>query len=1180
MSIAMSAGMRNYLDKMNQRVNEEYKIAKIARKKGFDPQTDIEMPLARNMAERVEGLISMVSPEIIGSGVSKRLAALEEKFGKLDWRVALTIALEIAQEKFYKFETPLKGMETGIRVGLAYLTLGVVSSPIEGFVELKLKKRMDGKEYFCLMYSGPIRSAGGTGAAVSVIVADYVRKKMGYGSYDATEDEIKRMCTEIYDYHEGVTNLQYLPKEEEIAFMVRHLPVQIDGDPSETMEVSNYKDLPRIETNRVRNGPCLVIGECLAQKAPKLLKQLNSWGADFGLTDWEFLKEFVHLQQSLKAKGKTKQESKGIQPVYTYIEDLVAGRPVLAHPLAVGGFRLRYGRTRVNGFSAASIHPATMCILDGFIATGTQLKVERPGKAATITVCDSVEGPIVKLANGSVVRLDSEESARKLNNEVVEILFMGDILFNYGDFFTRAHVLVPAGYCEEWWVQEVEKAIVTLFGSLDTIKASEISGVDEETLRAVLKNPWSEICGRDAVQVSRKLNVPLHPAYTYYWKTISREQFFMLLQWLEKMKIVREEEITKIVVPYEEPAKRVLELIGVPHIAVGREYVVIGKDDAYALLGVLNVESGSQIAAIASILREKTPGDVLDLLNTVSSVALRDKAGTFIGARMGRPEKAKMRELTGSPHVLFPVGDEGGRMRCFQSAMEAHKITAEFPLYECRKCKKETIFGICESCGEKTEKRYFCNLCGLIEEGECKKHGKAASFRKKDIDINNYFGLAVKKLNLNAYPDLIKGVRGTSNKDHTPENLMKGILRAKHEVYVNKDGTVRYDMTQLPITHFRPCEIGTSVEKLKSLGYEKDVYGAELLDAGQVVEIKPQDIILPSCRESFDDGADKVLFNVACFVDDMLGRMYGVEPHYNLRSGEDLAGQIVVALAPHISAGIAGRIIGFSKTQGLFAHPMFHAACRRDCDGDELSVALLLDVLLNFSRSFIPNNRGATQDAPLVLTSDLNPSEVDDMVFDVDVAWKYPLEFYEACLEMKDPWAVDIERLRGRLNTERQYEGMGFTHNTTDLNKGFTCSAYKTLPSMEEKLKGQTRLAEKIRAVDERDVARLVIEKHFLKDIKGNLRKFSTQQFRCGKCNEKFRRPPLAGKCLKCGGKLLFTVSEGSIVKYLEPAISLAEKYQVPAYVLQNLELTKRRVEGVFGKDKEVQQGLGRWFTA
>ena len=200
------------------------------------------------------------------------------------------------------------------------------------------------------------------------------------------------------------------------------------------------------------------------------------------------------------------------------------------------------------------------------------------------------------------------------------------------------------------------------------------------------------------------------------------------------------------------------------------------------------------------------------------------------------------------------------------------------------------------------------------------------------------------------------------------------------------------------------------------------------------------------------------------------------------------------------------------------------------------------------------------------------------MVFDIDVVWKYPLEFYVECLEYKAPWDVVIDQIGARLGTEKQYEGMGFTHDTDNMNSTIRCSAYKTLPSMEDKLKGQMDIAEKTRAVDTSDVARLVIEKHFLKDTKGNLRKFSMQQFRCVMCNEKYRRPPLIGKCTKCGGKIIFTISQGSVIKYLQPAISLAEKYDLPPYLQQTLTLLQRRVDGVFGREKEKQEALGKWF--
>ena len=78
---------------------------------------------------------------------------------------------------------------------------------------------------------------------------------------------------------------------------------------------------------------------------------------------------------------------------------------------------------------------------------------------------------------------------------------------------------------------------------------------------------------------------------------------------------------------------------------------------------------------------------------------------------MGRPEKAKLRKLTGSPNVLFPVGKEGGRLRSVSEAVKVGSVKSEFPFYYCRKCKREGIYNKCEICGEKTIKKYFCPIC-------------------------------------------------------------------------------------------------------------------------------------------------------------------------------------------------------------------------------------------------------------------------------------------------------------------------------------------------------------------------------------------------------------------------------------------------------------------------------------
>jgi DNA polymerase II large subunit len=86
------------------------------------------------------------------------------------------------------------------------------------------------------------------------------------------------------------------------------------------------------------------------------------------------------------------------------------------------------------------------------------------------------------------------------------------------------------------------------------------------------------------------------------------------------------------------------------------------------------------------------------------------------------------------------------------------------------------------------------------------------------------------------------------------------------------------------------------------------------------------------------------------------------------------------------------------------------------------------------------------------------------------------------------------------------------------------------------------------------------------------------QDFRCVACNEIVRRPPLKGVCPKCRGKLIFTIHEGGIRKYLEPTLKLAEKYSLSTYLRQHIELTQRQIDSVFGKDPEKQEKLEQWF--
>jgi DNA polymerase II large subunit len=561
-------------------------------------------------------------------------------------------------------------------------------------------------------------------------------------------------------------------------------------------------------------------------------------------------------------------------------------------------------------------------------------------------------------------------------------------------------------------------------------------------------------------------------------------------------------------------------------------------------------------------LRNLEGTDSLAAVSGAAGFEIRAKAMTRIGTRMARPEKAREREMSPKVHSLFPVGRDGQYGRDIDSAIKASK--AKTPSLS---SNVEPTLNIevgkrtCPKCGAQTH-RTWCRNCEVHTTASAvKKAYNSNGPSMLSINLAEEYSNALLHLNERP-PSELRCVEGLISRSKTPEMLEKGILRSKNDVSVFKDGTIRYDMTDVPLTHFKPREIGLSIEKANELGYSHDWNGEPLVSEEQICELKVQDII-----PSKDCGT--FLVRVAKFLDDELEEFYGLERYYNVENRGDLIGHLTFGLAPHTSGCILCRIIGYSDIRGCYGHPFFHAAKRRNCDGDEDCIILALDGLLNFSRLYLPDRRGGLMDAPLVLTTRLDPNEIDKEAHNIDCLRNYPLEFYKAAMDMRDPKEIEktMDLIGGRIGTERQYEGLGFTHDTFDISEGPKNSAYTTLESMTDKMDAQLYLGKKIRAVDERDVATKVINKHFLPDMAGNLRSFSTQTVRCTKCGDKYRRIPLSGVC-KCGNQLTLTVHEASVKKYLEVSKEISEKYHLDEYTKERIMILEMSMNSVFNSDK------------
>ncbi|NJE46142.1 DNA-directed DNA polymerase II large subunit [Thermococcus sp. GR7] len=1664
-----SEEMKAYFESLQREIDRAYEIARKARAQGKDPSTDVEVPQATDMAGRVE---SLVGPP----GVAERIRALVKEYGKE--LAALKVVDEIIDGKFGDLGSKEKYAEQAVRTALAILTEGIVSAPLEGIADVKIKRNewADGSEYLALYYAGPIRSSGGTAQALSVLVGDYVRKKLGLDRFKPSEKHIERMVEEIDLYHRAVTRLQYHPEADEVRLAMKNIPIEITGEETDKVEVS-HRDVPGVETNHLRGGAILVLAEGVLQKAKKLVKYIDK----MGIEGWDWIKEFVDAKEKGKAEVKEeKVESAGeeaptekveekiekgfyyelyekfranIAPNKKYTKEIIGGRPLFAEPSTNGGFRLRYGRSRVSGFATWSVNPATMLILDEFIAIGTQMKTERPGKGCIVTPATTVEGPIVKLKDGSVIRVDDYQTALKIRDKIEEILYVGDALVNFGDFVENNQTLLPANYAEEWWIQEFAKAIADIYevelkpfedNPREAVEeAAEYVELDPDFLERLLKDPLRVRPSiEEAIHISKVLDIPFHPYYTLYWNTLKPEEVEDLqkallgaqIEWGEHMK---NKFARKVVLDNDSKIKRYLELLGLPHRLERTEdrkkVIVIEYPWSAALL--------TPLGNLEWEFKAKPFHTVIDIINKGNRIKLRDRGISWIGARMGRPEKAKERKMKPPVQVLFPIGLAGGSSRDIKKAAEEGKTTeVEIAFFKCPKCGHVGPEHICPSCGTRKELLWHCPKCSTdYLEGEadnfdfrCPKCGiELKPYARRRIKPSELLRAAMENVKVYGI-DKLKGVQGMTSGYKMAEPLEKGLLRAKNDVYVFKDGTIRFDATDAPITHFKPREIGVSVEKLRELGYTHDFEGKPLERDDQIVELKVQDVIL-----SYEAG--RYLLKVARFIDDLLEKFYGLPRFYNAEKMEDLIGHLVIGLAPHTSAGIIGRIIGFSDVLVGYAHPYYHAAKRRNCfpgdtrilvqidgmpmritlrelyelfedehyenmvyvrkrpkvdvkvysfdpesgkvvltdiedvikvpstdhlirfelelgrefettvdhpvlvyeggrfvekrafevkggdrilvpriefdevevenldlleafsdenfgplwdsimvrglsrwlssigagvksdylrrdsvplselfkvlkekglkltdvpdcrlafkrdrvairrfvpveplmrvlgyylaegyarksdsvyqisfsiadeevhddlkmalreafgdgfgiyergekvtvgsrilyllftevlkagtsahtkrvppivytlprdavaemlrayfegdgsalrtaprvvaysvnkslledietlllskfgirgyytvdknanrgnargrlyhvwrgreppvstvyalniagehyhrffreigfiserkndvyslhetkvsnqdrysneygwvvkvkrieylkpkddfvfslnakdyhnvlvnenivthqcDGDEDAVMLLLDALLNFSKYYLPEKRGGKMDAPLVVTTRLDPREVDSEVHNMDVVRYYPLEFYVATYGMKSPKEIKfIERVEDRLGKPEMYEGIKFTHDTDDIGLGPKMSLYKQLGDMEEKVARQLALAERIRAVDEHHVAETIINSHLVPDLRGNLRSFTRQEFRCVKCNTKYRRPPLTGKCPKCGGKIVLTVSKGAIEKYLPTAKMLVTRYNVLDYTRQRICMTEKDIKSLF----------------
>ncbi|MEM3227518.1 MAG: hypothetical protein QXK65_01030, partial [Candidatus Micrarchaeaceae archaeon] len=752
-----------YSLELQRKFEAEFRVASAARAKNYDPKPFVEIKPAPDLASRVEGIIGI-------SGLADLIKS--RSAGKTRQELAFEITGEICRRDYFN-EDIEKKLTLAVRVGLSILTEGVLVAPTEGVQGVKLHKSAEGADYVAVVYAGPIRGAGGTSAALSVVIADYARRMLGIGAYKASQTEVARYIEEVLIYH-AIAHLQYLPPEKDMQIALENCPVCIDGVPTEDVEVSVHRNIKRLDsagkeevlTNRVRGGVALVLCEGIMQKAKSVLKYSKSAGLD-----WGWLNSVIKVDKTTSQADFEKDKA-------VFLQEIVAGRPILAYPGHYGSFRLRYGRSRLTGIAAKGFSPASMLLLDDFIAPGTQLKVEKPGKGCIAMPVDSIEGPFVKLITGEAKRINSAEEARAVKASVAKILSVGDMLVTYGDFKKTNTLLQPTSYVEEYWFEQ--------------LKAAGYNG----------PMPYPDF--NEAFNLSRKYAVPMHPRYIYEYQDVLPQDILALAAVLSKAEVIADESaeplaIKELVLKGVSPEVReTIERLCIPHFDNGTDISIKGGDSmSLALsLGFYTEDTGtgtirySNKSNISEIAAEST----LELVNSVSKFKVMQRS-TRIGARIGRPEKAKERLMKPAPNILFPIGEYGGKERniykAYSNGMRAFGgkgIDVELARYRCsvggeslysKYCVKHkaaaVVEKVCKSCGRRgSSSESRCSVCG----------GELTGAEIKNIPLSEAMDSALARLGMHSPPTNIKGVKGLFGKNKEAEPLEKGILRSLHNVYI------------------------------------------------------------------------------------------------------------------------------------------------------------------------------------------------------------------------------------------------------------------------------------------------------------------------------------------------------------------------------------------------------------
>lgn len=1065
-----------YIQQIKKNLIVQLEIAASARNKRLDPTDKIESILSYNPKSKISAILDIPGLEDF----------LPENLTKVENLVIFSanIASQIVNERFIK--KPREDLILlALHSALVILSQGLISVPQESIPKVSVSPKSN---HLTIYFSNTVRYVDGEVIGLVIFIADIIRDILHLDRFIPTPELTGRYVEELEIYYNLNDKINSL-RRDIVELLVYNIGIEISGEPYERIEVIKYRNLPSV-TNQLRMGMCVAIERFIENINDIALKRLNS-----GILKWNWLKyPFSGLTRKKLQFG---------------LHDVRATQPLLSESNKPGGFRLRYGLSRNIGQGAVGIHPSIIYLVK-LLTPGTNIRMDVLEGNLTVFPVINILGPLVELKDGSARRMKSLEETRALEDEIVQIWEMGDILLSPNDIPT-AESIEETGWSEEWWSAEIWKYVHSYAKSLEVLAAR--TGIDIENLRDFLEKPTvNSPNASQAIGLAKVTKIPLHPSFSLNWNEITISELLWLLNNLSFT--------SDGFIPFSEEMRLLF-------LRLGMEFKL--KDNLFHSEHTLIFEAlKKKEKLLNSILMDNPHAYTEEIVSMLIEIPLKSLCQRRIGVKIIKAEKAEPRQINPPAHILFPIGNFGGPQRNLLKISKEKQFKVQLSERFCPTCEISTFTAFCPKCKQETEQHYICRE-GHVSKSkiceQCDNYGFPA--RYKQIDLGKMIEVQLNKIQEFKIKK-IKGISYLNNRYRIPEHIMKGILRSYRNLYVYKDGTIRFDQTNAILRFFKPKEVNSSIDNLKRLGYTHDVNGNDINDENQLLELFPYDIIV-------SENAADYLVDIAKFLDDELIYLYDMLPYFRINTKKDINGILVVGMSPFSMVGVIGRIIGYSRNNVLYAHPLWHKLKTRNCSGNIDSIAHLLDIFLNFSKELVPNVRGGSLDVPNIIN--LPDSWEDTHIYSNYLYIPLNLQFYQS--------------LKGNPSISEilSYNESFLTPKNSLLYTIDDISLYDMKNDFQEskifnKIESELKILRVIRGVNEGEFVDKILEYDLLEKISGSFDRFFLQPVRCKACNKTFRRVPISDSCPNCQRKTLtLTLSEGWVLRYLQIVKELKEKY-------------------------------------